>query len=123
MPWNWGLHVNIPPPAGASSQPAKWNKLQCNPIGLYDLRRRLGVLQVPVGTFLTNQSRFLASDLVWFADGSHKDGNHQVVANHFHPSFLIVRRGTTAEEHNTHRKKVLDLLLDVVSIRPTVYFE
>jgi hypothetical protein len=97
--------VSIPTPSNAPDTPASFDSLKFNPVGLYDLRRRQGVLQSPRGIFNKYQSKFLASDIAWFAAGIHNDGQHQVPPGHFHPAFLTAREGTTYEERTNLRKK------------------
>jgi hypothetical protein len=116
MPWTgWGIPVNIPTPPNAGVEPASWEKLKFSPLGLYDLRRRLGVLQDSRGIFHQYQSRFLAADLAWLVEGTHTDGNHSVPRERFHPAFQIAREGTTQTDRTQNKKKLLNLLFDIVS--------
>jgi hypothetical protein len=116
MPWQgWGIHVDIQAPPGATDEVTAWQDLKFNPLGLYDLRRRLGVLRDQRGTFVQHQHRFLASDIAWFVAGSHDDGNHQTESNSFHPMFFEARLHTTnAQERQVFSKKSRDLLFDTV---------
>jgi hypothetical protein len=118
MSWpGWGIPVDIPAPANATDTPTSFNRLKFNQLGLYDLRRRIGVLQHARGVFTKYQAKFLASDIAWFAAGAHKDGNHCVPPGEFHSFFKAVREGTmTREERNNIRQQVIELLFDIVSI-------
>ena len=115
MPWSgWGTSVHIPAPLNAPDNPIPFERLKFNPIGLYDLQRRLGVLATSRGIFTQYQHNFLASDHACFAAGCHNNGNHDVPTGEFHPFFKIAREGSTHEKRTSLRKRLVDLLFDVV---------
>jgi hypothetical protein len=114
---DWGTYVDIQAPSGATDEISAWHDLKFNPVGLYDLRRRLGALKSQKGVFMRYQHRFLCSDLAWFVAGAHTDGNHTVGLNEFHPLFRDARLLTnTAQERRDFRDKVQSLIFDLVSI-------
>ena len=67
QPWNWGIPVNIPAPDFYDDEPCELASLKFSPVGLYDLRRRIGVLTAEPGVYNQHQAQFDASDLAWFA--------------------------------------------------------
>ncbi|KAJ7823340.1 hypothetical protein B0H14DRAFT_3730354 [Mycena olivaceomarginata] len=92
VPHDWGLPgVTIPLPLNSNReyprlQPLAWANLKFNPLGLYDLRRRLGVLTKEPGVFVTFQHRFRAADLAWLAAGASADAaGHKVPSQRFFP--------------------------------------
>jgi hypothetical protein len=77
MPWSgWGTHVDISMPPGGNGGVPNWAELKFNPLGLYNLRCRLGALSREPGMFMRYKDRFLHSDIAWFASGLHTDGQH-----------------------------------------------
>ncbi|KAJ6568721.1 hypothetical protein B0H19DRAFT_1373239 [Mycena capillaripes] len=96
--WNWGipgLQLDPPPMAqGAdpTADPPNFQDLKFNPIGLYDLRRRLGVLHRQPGIFTTFRAKFDAADLAWLAAGASDDGQHGVPLETFFPAFHTLRK-------------------------------
>jgi len=106
----------LPTPSCVTDNPLPFESLKFNPLGLFDLRRRLGVLSSSRGTFTRHQARFLASDIAWFAAGCHNDSNHTVPSGEFHPFFKTAREGASYEERTAMRKKVLDLLFDMATL-------
>jgi hypothetical protein len=90
---NWGLpEIDIPAPLtrsgyGLSVTPIQWSHLKFSPIGLYDLRRRLGVLRREPGVFQQFRRRFITSDIAWFAAGASTDGRHIPARDSFFPEF------------------------------------
>ena len=117
MPWKgWGTQVDFGAPPGATDEVTAWKDLKFNPVGIFDLRRRLGVLKDEQGVFTRYQNHFLSSDLAWFAAGCHNDGNHTLRTNTFHPLFFEARSQTRdAQERKEFKEKVGRLLFDLVS--------
>ena len=88
--FNWGIPVSIPvPPFGNGDVPA-WTDLKFNPLGIYNLCRRLGVLAKEPGVFTQYQHRFEASNIAWFAAGTSEDGNHHIPDDSFHVAFNVM---------------------------------
>ncbi|KAJ7284761.1 hypothetical protein C8J57DRAFT_1497645 [Mycena rebaudengoi] len=93
---DWGMPgVNIQPPPlrdgyTLTSTPQSWSQLQFTPIGRFDLRRNQGIPRTP-GVFQRYQTRWLASDLAWFAADLHKDGSHLRNTDTFFPEFEALR--------------------------------
>ncbi|KDR70558.1 hypothetical protein GALMADRAFT_229951 [Galerina marginata CBS 339.88] len=65
-----------------------WNLLQFNMNHMYHLRRHLGVLPIYEGLYTSKRANFDASDLAWFAEGMHHDGQHRHSDNEFHPIYM-----------------------------------
>ena len=63
------LPTSVPTPPGADTPIPDWSLLKFNPLGIYNLRRHLGVVSDQPGLFKRYQDRFLASDIAWFAAG------------------------------------------------------
>jgi hypothetical protein len=63
----------IPHPSGAGPNPLPWDLLKFNQIGLYDIRRRIGVFPSHPGVYEKHRARFDAADLAWFASGLSSD--------------------------------------------------
>jgi hypothetical protein len=80
--WNWGIPgIRYPPPPVAqggspSDNPPPFSDLKFNPLGLYHLRHRLGMLVNEPGAFTEFQDRFNAANLAWLASGASEDGQH-----------------------------------------------
>src|ERR1700678_1039496 len=92
MPFNPSLYLEHP--RVASAQPLAWSDLKFNPLGLYSLRQRLGLLSDQRGIFTRYQQSFLASDIAWFAAGASEDKKHHVHPNTFHSLFGVSRENT-----------------------------
>jgi hypothetical protein len=127
MIWSgWGFATDIPtPPGGASQTIPAWNDLKFNPLGLYNLRRRLGALSDQPGVFARHRGGFLQSDISWFAAGLHTDGQHTIPMNQCHPLFLTAREHTGIGERanelrNKTKESVRDAIFDLVSIITTL---
>ena len=126
MPWSgWGTHVDILVPPGGNGGVPDWAELKFNPLGLFNLRRRLGALSREPGVFMRYKDKFLHSDIAWFASGLHNDGQHTTSRDTYHPLFLTAREHTgTGEPANKLRNKlrdsVRDHIFDVVSIECTL---
>lgn len=110
--WNWGIPVEILPPSGARPNPLEWDLLKFNRIGLYDLRRRIGVPQEP-GLYEKYRERFDAADLAWFASGLSTDVTH-FNAKKFPPEFFSIREGIPSR--SLTRSHIQKLTFDLVSI-------
>jgi len=93
MPFDPSLYL-LQPPVGYGGQPLPWSDLKFNPVGLYSLRQRLGMLSDQRGVFTRYQQSFLASDLAWFAAGASEDKMHHVQPNTFHSLFGVSRENT-----------------------------
>ena len=112
----WKIPVNIAPPAAGDATPiTPWKDLFFSPVGLYHLRRWLGVHEKHRNLFTSNQPRFRSADLAWFAGGVHKDGLHFHPINTFHDWFIRLHQATA---RNTvlkeERKGVLAELQELV---------
>ncbi|KAJ7233792.1 hypothetical protein C8J57DRAFT_1249687 [Mycena rebaudengoi] len=109
--WDWGLPgISIPPPPGPehsapTSLPPSWEDLKFNPIGLYNLRRRLGVFPNQPGVYTTHKPRFDAADLAWIAAGASEDGRHHVAALQFFSAFFVLRNSLPTDEAGWAQRK------------------
>jgi hypothetical protein len=120
----WGIPVDIPVPPGGTGGVPDWTALKFNPLGVYNLRRRLGALSREPGVFMRYKDRFLNSDISWFASGLHNDGQHTTSRDTFHPLFLTAREHTGVGEpanklRNKLRDSVRDHVFDMVSLMST----
>ncbi|KAJ7192579.1 hypothetical protein GGX14DRAFT_594446 [Mycena pura] len=92
---NWGIPgINIPvPPArtGPAQDVPPLRSLRFSPLGLYDLRRRLGVFPTEPGIFQRYRERFLTADIAWFAGGASTDGRHATTTPGFMTEFQDLR--------------------------------
>jgi hypothetical protein len=118
-PFNWGVTVDIPCPPGGNSPIPAWTELKFNPLGLYNLRRRLGALPKEPGIFTRFKESFLASDIAWLAAGASEDGSHHLLHDRFHPLFQTFREhtptGSSGQKlRNDVRKRIQQLLFDTV---------
>lgn len=123
MHWNgWSTPVDIKaPPGGDSPTVPDWADLKFNPLGIYNLRRRLGALPKEPGIFMRYKPKFLQSDLAWFSSGLHNDGQHMTPSNVYHQLFNTAREHTGTGEAATKRRNALrdtvrDQVFDTVSI-------
>ncbi|KAJ7189955.1 hypothetical protein GGX14DRAFT_573014 [Mycena pura] len=113
------------PPSGVeeiAQIPASFPSLRLHPLGLYDLRRRLGL----PSTFKTYLQRFLASDIAWLATGSSTDGQHRLEPDAFHSEFHSLRDALPiGDQGNAERKRLqsrmLKLLHDVATAMDRMY--
>ncbi|KAJ7698302.1 hypothetical protein B0H17DRAFT_1196886 [Mycena rosella] len=132
--YNWGLPgIDIQPPPTADSyrpsvKPRAWNQLQFSPIGLYDLRRRLGVLRKEPGVFQQYQLRFITADIAWFAAGASTDGQHIPAADSFFPEFDTLRSTLPTGQAGSEARRVLSeklrgTLFDLFNGRPVGVLE
>ena len=94
MPFDPNLYLLPPWKTGDSDPPLAWSDLKFNPVGLYNLRKRLGTLPKEPGIFKKYQQQFMVSDLAWFAVGASEDRTHHVPPDTFHPLFRISRENT-----------------------------
>ncbi|KAJ7783594.1 hypothetical protein DFH07DRAFT_948615 [Mycena maculata] len=114
-------HADTPPVPPLSfngypgPNPLPLHRLKFNPLGLYELRRHLG-LPLEWNSYRT---RFLASDLAWFASGASEDNQHWPNGQGFFPEFHGLRNsvptnpaGYTARKEFSEkiRKVIFDLL-------------
>ncbi|KAJ7603380.1 hypothetical protein DFH06DRAFT_1350240 [Mycena polygramma] len=94
---DWGTPgIQIDPPLNSQGKPPgsallEWTDLKFNPLGLYDLRRHLGVLPTEPGIFTAFQGRFEAADYAWLAAGTSTDGRHRVQIDRFFTEQLTLR--------------------------------
>ncbi|KAF8185650.1 hypothetical protein BJ912DRAFT_1060481 [Pholiota molesta] len=100
----WLSSVRIPVPVNAGNIVPPWTALKFNPVGLYGLRRWQGVYPLRDNFFIANQSRFRASDIAWFAAGTHKDGQHHHSINSFHSSHIELTSETGSPLAKAERK-------------------
>jgi hypothetical protein len=122
MPFNPSLYLEYPPVAsGHSGQPLAWSDLKFNPLGLYSLRQRIGMLCDQRGIFTRYQQSFLASDIAWFAAGASEDKSHDVQQNTFHSLFGVSRENTPTGASGNRlragvRQHVRQLTFDLVRL-------
>jgi hypothetical protein len=96
--YDWGIPgITLRPPPlrdgyGLSTVPTPFSRLKFSPIGLFDLRRHLGVLPAEPTIFKQFQTRFRTADFGWFAGGASTDGQHIPVLNSFFPEFDNLRQ-------------------------------
>lgn len=119
-PFSWPIPINMRVPPGGNEKIIPWAQLKFNPLGLYHLCRWQGVFPGERGFFVTNQPRFEAADVAWFAAGMHEDGSHNHPPGHFHPLHNDVRWATSTgyvdakAERKLLEKRVQDLTFDLV---------
>ncbi|KAJ7294038.1 hypothetical protein C8J57DRAFT_1491390 [Mycena rebaudengoi] len=83
LPTQPPTHIGLP-----AKKPLTWENLKFNPLGCFDLRRRLGIFKHLPLLWNTYRQRFLASDLAWLAAGASDDNKHHLGARQtFHPQF------------------------------------
>ncbi|KAF8163963.1 hypothetical protein BJ912DRAFT_935312 [Pholiota molesta] len=121
MTFSWrtpGVEVT-PPTAKAIDQPVpvRFSELRFNPQGVYDLRRMLGALPDRPGAYTTNQARFDAADVAWFAAGCSTDGKHTVPVEEFHPVMeRMYKDGFGPESRRILKEKVQKLMFDLATL-------
>jgi hypothetical protein len=123
--WNWGIPVDIPEPPGAGPQPLGWQHLKFNQIGIYDIRRRIGVFASEPGIYDNHRARFDSADLAWFAAGLSTEVLH-LTQNAFPPEFQDLHSGTPtgpagSQARAAIRARIQRLTFDLVCIIPTHY--
>jgi hypothetical protein len=122
MRWTgWGIPNDIPVPPGGDGAVPPWPELKFSPLGVYNLRRRIGVFPEEPGIFMRYRDRFLHTDVAWFASGLHNDGQHGTSHNTFHSLFHTARLDTGTGEtatklRNKLRDSVRDHIFDMVSL-------
>jgi len=122
QPWNWGIPVNIPPPDVYGDQPIELASLRFSQIGLYDLRRRVGVLTNSPGSYNQHQQQFDNSDLAWFS--SNLSSSQALLApgagpfaHQFHEQFRNLRQLTPSNAARLElRTRIRDSIFDEVRI-------
>lgn len=121
MSFDWGTNVHIPCPPGGDGPIPQWGDLKFNPLGIYNLCRRLGALSLEPGVFTHFQENFFAADVAWMAAGLSKDGNHLIMPDTFHTLFSIVReQSPTGRDGGVQRvalqNQIRSLLFDLVGL-------
>lgn len=129
---NWGIPgINISPPPVQDGYvltptPQPYSRLQFTPVGLYDLRRRVGVPREP-GIFQQYRPCWFASDLGWHAAGLSTDGNHLRTANTFAPEFDSLRESLPTgivggEARKALNERIQHLTFDMVRRLAFLFF-
>ena len=118
--WNWGIPVAIPEPPNAGAQPLGWDDLKFNQIGLFDIRRRIGVFASEPGVYDKHRTQFNAADLAWFASGLSTD-IIQLTQNVFTHEFNILRQGmpsgqTSSQVWAVIHTRIQKLTFDLVHV-------
>ena len=108
-------------PPNARPVPLAWPSLAFHPLGLYDLRRRLGKLPKEPGIYDTYLDHFKYSDIAWFAPGLAKKPSLETNHNSFHPEYLalrsaLARNSTSTEQRTALHKQLQALTFDCVCI-------
>ncbi|KAJ7040518.1 hypothetical protein C8F04DRAFT_1253820 [Mycena alexandri] len=113
--FTWGLPgISLDPPPLRDGQvfpafPPAWNRLVFGPVGLYELRRKLGVHAAEPGVFQRYRHRFLTADIAWFAAGASTDGQHRIGQPGFFPALELLRRPlVTGPEGSQVRRALSD---------------
>jgi hypothetical protein len=111
--------VAIPFPYTAGASPLPWASLAFHPLGLLDLRRRLGKPQLDHNLSKTLQPHFEAADLAWFSAGLASQSCN-IQKEDFYPELNVLRSNTEKDSKGTEaraalRKRVRDLTFDCVS--------
>ena len=105
-------------PPNAGPVPLAWCSLAFHPLGLYDLRRRLGKLPKEPGIYDTYLDYFRYSDLAWFAPGLAKQPSIETDRDSFHPEYLALwatlSKNSAGTEQPTLRKQ-LQALKNILS--------
>lgn len=110
---------SIDEPHNAGPEPLAWPSLAFHPLGLYDLRRRLGKLPKEPGIYDAYLDHFNYSDIAWFAHGLSKKSSVKTRHNQFHPEYLALRKdlpkdSTATEMRSTLCKQLQALIFDCV---------
>ncbi|KAJ7867213.1 hypothetical protein B0H14DRAFT_3590365 [Mycena olivaceomarginata] len=124
-----GVSLHVPPVRDGyhpEAQPPAFNSLKFHPLGLFDLRRHLGALPRHPGIFERYRSRFLTSDIAWFAAGASTDGRHFPQQPGFFPEFDDLRLSLPAgEAGGTARKafgeRIRTLIFDLATLWDRVF--
>ncbi|KAJ7735457.1 hypothetical protein B0H16DRAFT_1467074 [Mycena metata] len=78
--------------------PLPFHALKFNPLGLYDLRRRLGILKQDPSIWNTYRRQFLAGDIAWLASGASDDNLHDQGFNTFFPELKALRDSLPSDD-------------------------
>ena len=110
--------VAIPLPYNAGPSPLPWTSLAFHPLGLLDLRRRLGKPPLDPNLSKSLQPRFEAADLAWFAAGLASQ-SCDIQQEEFYPELIVLRSNTERDSKGMEaraalRKRVRDLTFDCV---------
>ena len=110
--------VPFPLPHNAGSSPLPWTSLAFHPLGLLDLRRRLGKPSLDPDLYKVLQDHFEAADLAWFASGLASQSCN-IKQEEFYPELDILRSNTEKDGKGTEaraalHKHVRDLTFDCV---------
>jgi hypothetical protein len=113
-------------PPNAGPVPLAWSSLAFHPLGLYDLRRRLGKLPKEPGIYNTYLNHFKYSDLAWFAPGLAKQSSIETNRNSFHSEYLALRaalpkNSASTEQRTALWKQLQALTFDCVRHSPPFY--
>jgi hypothetical protein len=85
-----------------------FNRLQFNPLGLFDLRRRIGIFQPNPSIWNVYGHRFISSDVAWFAAGKNSDGQHYPASTPgFFGDFDIIRDSLPTDEQGAAARRAL----------------
>lgn len=108
--------ISAPPNAGV--RPLAWQSLTFNPVGLYDLCRRLGFPSNPA-IFSSFRQRFDTADVAWFTPGLASLPCNEIGEDDFYPDFLDLRSNTPrgndgTDVRNALRRRVKELTFDSV---------
>ncbi|KAJ7841161.1 hypothetical protein B0H14DRAFT_3457588 [Mycena olivaceomarginata] len=104
-----GIDIPVPPARGSPSRETlAFRNLRFSPLGLYDLRRRLGVYPGEPGVFQRFRNRFLTSDIAWFAGGASTDNKHVPPTPGFFPEFTTLRETLPTGPVGNEARKVLN---------------
>jgi hypothetical protein len=119
MPFDKSFYPFIHSASSTGGPLLPWSELKFNPVGLCNLRNRLGRFPKEPGIFTRHQERFLASDIAWFAAGASDDDNHHVKPDTFHELFKVCRENlpTGPQGHqlwSSFRQNLQQLTFDLV---------
>ncbi|KAJ7860597.1 hypothetical protein B0H14DRAFT_3622342 [Mycena olivaceomarginata] len=104
-----GIDIPVPPTrVGLSRDILTFRQLRFSPLGLYDLRRRLGVQPSEPGIFQRFRNRFLTSDIAWFAGGASTDSKHVPTTPGFFPEFTALRDSLPTGPVGNEARKALN---------------
>ena len=110
--------VAIPLQKDAGPSPLPWRSLAFHPLGLLDLRRRLGKPSLDPDGYNSLKARFETADLAWFAAGLASQSCN-IRHEDFYPELIVLRSNTEKDSKGTDaraalRKRVRDLTFDCV---------
>ncbi|KAK6996081.1 hypothetical protein R3P38DRAFT_2566108 [Favolaschia claudopus] len=115
---NWGVPgIDIQPPVSREGHapsfvPLAWAALRFGPMGLYELRRRLGVPQ-EAGIFQRFRQQFNNADVAWFSGGLSIDGKHIPVRPGFFTDFDDLRKALPSGVAGYEARKDLNAKLQL----------